>query len=132
VRKMFLPIRPKPLIPTLTAMCSSPPDANRPYDPLRFWDIKCRACGTGRRSSQAPSVFPATQNFPLQSHPHKRCVVDKQSVGVRKNARLCGEFVPVKRAIYKFLKPHLTVRRSTGLIRWTMICQNVSETPSLA
>jgi hypothetical protein len=57
---------------------------------------------------------------------------DKQSLAAGKKARLCGEFVRVKRANIKFLKLLTAAKRSIGLMQWTVICQNVFENPSLA
>jgi hypothetical protein len=40
----------------------------------------------------------------------------KQSLAAGKKARLCAEFVPVKRANIKFLKLLMAAKRSIGLM----------------
>src|SRR5258705_12298682 len=47
VRRILRPIRPNPLMPTLTAISVEPPDVTDKLVSLsRLWDKDCRDCGT--------------------------------------------------------------------------------------
>src|SRR5258705_8700878 len=47
VRRILRPIRPNPLMPTLTAISVKPPDVTDKLVSLsRLWDKDCRDCGT--------------------------------------------------------------------------------------
>jgi len=81
-------------------MCLIPPKDANAWRSVRFWDVDCCASGIEldlSRPESKPQRIYSVKKLSRIITPYTRCVDGKQTACALKKARLCGDFVTVKR-----------------------------------